>query len=187
MDYTDVELDLQWWPGNFSLLRYPPVRRANKSTYLILDFKESKPLALEKVRHLAIQAFREIEGDLSRYTYRYLVALPRSKQDDLNGPCEYICSALAAKFSGLVHLKGALQRVVTVTKSATASPGERPNYDTHLSTIEYVGPSPLHPNSVIIMVDDVYTRGETSRACRDILRAATHCKDVLGCFIGRTI
>src|SRR5260370_897067 len=114
MDYTDVELDLQWWSSNFSLLKYPPVRRANKLTYLILDFKENKPLALERVRHLAIQAFREFENGLSRYTYRYLVALPRSKQDHFNEPCEYICSALAAEFSGLVHLKGALRRVVTV-------------------------------------------------------------------------
>lgn len=188
MRYVDVELDLQRWPRNFALLRYLPKRSgdANESTYLLLDFKEGNPIALEKVRHLAIQAFRESESSLSSYSYRYLVALPTHEKNQPNESCEFICSALAAEFPGVISLRGALRREVTVPKSATASPGERPDYWSHLSTIKYVGPSPLSPNSIIIMVDDVYTQGETSRACRDILKPATHCKDVLGFFIGRT-
>lgn len=194
MKYNNVNLDTYWnddgsnEEGDLSLLEYPPLSQGNPSqaTSLLLDFKEEQPLALEKVKDLALEAFQIAENDIFTYNPCFIVSIPSSSSEHLNVPCEYICKVLATHFPRLTHLRGALKRIETVPKSAIARPGERPDYDVHKRTIRYNGPTLNIPKSSVIMVDDIVTRRETSRACRDILKQATHCKSVLGFFIGRT-
>lgn len=190
--YDDVNLQLFWdeQNKNLSLLEYIPVNRGggiSPATKLLLDFKENRLLALEKVEALAIEAWSLAEEDFLEYNCRYLVALPSSSAEHPNAPCETICAALAERFPYLTYLPGALRRIETVPSSARAQPGMRLDRNDHLRTIRYVGPTLSLPDSSIIMVDDIVTRKATSSACRDILKQVTYCKSVLGFFIGRTV
>lgn len=188
MKYDDVELDMQWFDdcNALTLIKYFPKVYTETTTKLILDFKENQHFALRKVRNLALEALRDYE-DLEEFHRGYLVALPSHTAGCANKPCEYLCAELARAYpQQLIHLPQALQRVHSVEKSATAPSGQRPTYTDHITTISYTSRQRIHPRARIIMVDDVLTRGETSRACRDILKKATGCTDVLGFFVART-
>lgn len=191
MKYDDIELELQWFRIEdilaLTLIKYLPKRGGQvlaPVSGLVLDFKQNKQLALWKVKDLAFEALDDEE--LEEFRQGYLVTIPGHEARSINRPCEYLCAELAKVYPRqLVHLKQALQRTITVAKSATAYYGQRPGYTDHIASIRYAGPR-LDPNERIIIVDDVLTRGETSRACRDILRKATGCTDVLGLFVART-
>ncbi len=143
---------------------------------------------MEQVKKITIAAFSQAEDDLRDWGCYYIVAIPPSNAETTNAPCEAVCAALADHFDWLTYLPGALKRVTTVPKSATAGKEGRPRttYEEHVNSIRYVGPSIVARNQSIIMVDDVLTLGATSQACRTILTQATGCKQVLGFFIGRT-
>jgi hypothetical protein len=190
--YDDVSLEgMEWFQDilSFTLIKYFP-RKGNSpdipsSTKLVWGFKDNLPLALSKVRDLAFEALRDYE-DFEEFRWGYLVVLPSHSAGSINMPCEYLCAELARAYPGqLVHLKQALRRTTTVERSATAPAGQRPTYIEHKNSIVYDGPK-VSSGAKIIMVDDVLTRGETSNACRDILKRATGCKDVRGFFVAKT-
>jgi predicted amidophosphoribosyltransferase len=171
------------------LYEYIPWRssRRNEITNLILEFKKNNADAVVQIQMDMIKAFYSLVPYLrDNLCCRYIVSIPSSREGFQNTPCEEVCIALAAVFPWLTHLPGALQRIITVQKSSQAEPGSRPTYTTHLNSIRYTGPSLHTIGQTIIMVDDVITRGETSKACRDILKQATHCNRVLGLFVGKT-
>jgi len=188
----DYDLSQMRWEGddNFFLFDYVPWRTgyATRETRLILNFKNNNPRDVEQVKEIAIAAFSQAEIDLRDLECRYIVAIPSSKAESTNAPCEAVCAALADYFDWLTYLPRALKRVITVQKSATAEKEGRlrTTYEEHVNSIRYVGPSIVAHNQSIIMVDDVLTRGATSQACRAVLACATGGKQVMGFFIGRT-
>lgn len=187
MKYDDIELDMQWFPQilSLALIKYFPGMYTFSPTKLVLDFKENQPLALRKVRNLALEALRDYD-DLEEFRSGYLMALPSHDPNKVNAPCEQLCAELASAFPHqLVHLEQVLRRVSKVEKSATAPSGKRPTYAHHVRSIVYAGPQ-INSTERIIMVDDVLTLEATSRACRDILKQATSCKDVQGFFVAKT-
>jgi len=179
----------QWDGDDFYVLKYFSKRSglANSVTSLILRFKENDEAAVTAVIQLMTTEFERIEATLrDERLCRYIVSIPSSTAKRSNVPCERVCRALAKKFDWLTHVPDALIRGETVQKSAFAAPGERPDYEEHIRTIKY-NAGTLHLNKEsFIMFDDVKTRGETSRACREILAKATACKAVIGVFLGRT-
>lgn len=179
----------QWNGDDFYVLKYFSKRSglSNPVTSLILRFKENDEAAVTTVIKLMTTGFEKIEVTLrDERLCRYIVSIPSSTKESSNVPCERVCMALAKKFDWLTHMPDALVRIENVQKSAFAAPGERPDYEEHMRTIEYKG-SPLHlTKESFIILDDVKTRGETSRACREILVKATGCKAVIGVFLGRT-
>lgn len=185
--YDDVELEPLWIEDDLlALIKYIPGSR-NPAYKLVLDFKQNQPHALKKVRSLAIETLRGYQG-LEKFCRGYLVSLPSHSAGSINEPCEYLCAELAKAYPRqLVHLKQALRRSTAVRKSATAPHGLRPTYDSHLASIQYIYRKQIDSNERIIMVDDVFTRGATSSACRDILMRDTGCTDVLGLFVARTM
>lgn len=192
MKYDDIDLTLQIFSHAYydsvSLIRYFPQIKGQSlasESKLLLDFKGNKPLAREKVKDLALEALND-EEDLEEFCQGYLIALPSHAARSINEPCEYLCAELARAFPQLVHIRQGLKRVMNVEKSATAAPGERPNYNTHINSIVYAGQR-IDPRMKMIMVDDVFTRGAISRACHDILKQATGCKDVRGFFVAKTV
>ncbi len=175
--------------GTMFLYEYFPWRssRRNETTNLILDFKKDYPYAVEKVKEDMIQAFDQVAILLKeRWLCRYIVAIPSSRAGTRNEPCEQVCEALASAFPWLTYMEGALERVSSVQKSSRSEPGMRPNYTTHFNSIRFTEKIDAR-GKTLIMLDDVITRGETSKACRDILLSATRCRSVLGLFVGKTV
>ncbi len=172
------------------LYEYIPWRltkRRNEITGLILDFKNDYPYAIEKVKADMILAFGQMAMVLKeQWQCRYIVAIPSSRAGIRNEPCEQVCEALASVFPWLTYLEGALERVSSVPKSSRSEPGMRPNYATHFNSIRFTQKIDA-TGKTIIMLDDIITRGETSKACRDILLSATCCRSVLGLFVGKTV
>lgn len=175
---------------NMTLLDYIPQRSRNRNdvTRFIIAMKEGKTDALELAYELLADAIASHEEYLKREARcRYIVSIPSHQKNRPNQACETLCSRLEQDFTWLTHLPGALQRIATVPKAAFAAPGRRPTYEDHLRTIRYVGlPRNLRGKGVI-MLDDVYTRGDTSNACRAILKESARPKLVIGIFIGRTV
>ena len=175
--------------GTMFLYEYIPWRsnRRNETTRLILDFKNDYPYAVNKVKADMIEAFDQVATLLKeRWQCRYIVAIHRAWAGTRNEPCEQVCEALASAFPWLTYLEGALERVTSVPKSSRSEPGMRPDYAAHFNSIRFTRQIDVRGRSIIIL-DDIITRGETSKACRDILLSATHCRSVSGLFVGKTV
>lgn len=180
----------QWDGDDFYVLAYRPKKsgKANETTRFILSFKENDNEAVNLATTILISLFKRIGQTLrDERQCRYIVSIPSSTAGRDNVPAERVCMALAKSFNWLTHLPEALKRTKNVQKSAWAPPGGRPNYDTHLRTIQYAGPRLRPGDDTIIMLDDVITRKATSCACRDILIKATASKRVTGIYLGRTV
>jgi predicted amidophosphoribosyltransferase len=190
-DEKDIAGDrlFNWDGDDFYVLKYHPFRSSafNDTSRLILDFKENKDDAVKVVIQLLTEAVASLEVELrDKRASRYIVSIPSSVTGKTNTPCERVCAALAGRFAWLAHIPKALVRTKSVQKSARAAAGGRPDYAAHLETITYKGPKLTLRSETIVMFDDVITRGETSRACRDILKAATGSTRVTGIYLAKT-
>lgn len=175
---------------NISLLDYEPVSSygKNERNKLILAFKDNYPFAVEWVTDICMQLFSNNEKKFQyELRVRYLVSIPSHTVGCANLPCERVCSALAQRFTWLTHIPHALQRIQSVPQSHRVSYEERPKCLQHMQTIQYTGPALRIPRETFVMLDDIITFGETSRACRSILKRETECKQVIGLFVGRTV
>jgi predicted amidophosphoribosyltransferase len=170
---------------DYYVLSYPPMRRRSIATDFILDFKNNNEEAVTIAAELILTAVREIEPILKEYLAEYVVSVPPSRAGRTNIPCERVCMTIAHEFDWLKHLAGALRRTKGVPKSAWSAPYQRPTYEDHRQSIEYVGVV-RSPGKSMLMFDDVITKGNVSGACRDILIEKTECKRVIGIFLGRT-
>jgi predicted amidophosphoribosyltransferase len=178
----------EWDGADFYVLPYYSKRsgRNNEVTEFILTFKNNWSAEVALASSLVVDTLAASEEKLKDiFRCQYVLAAPSSRRGFAGNAAESVCAAIARRF-GLTHLRGALERTVTVPKSAYAAPGERPDYERHLETIKYVGPDLNLRGKGVILFDDVYTRGETSSACRTILKNATRCSYVIGVFLGRT-
>lgn len=177
--------------NDLSLLIYHPKSSwgETENNKLILDFKRNDPSAVQWVTDVCIQLFTNNEKKFQNtLRFHYLVSIPSHAAGSANTPCEHVCIALAQRFAWLIHLPHALVRTQTVPKSAWAkSYDERTKCSRHMETIQYEGPTLHVPDETIIMFDDVITCGETSKACRIILKRETDCKRVVGLFVGRRV
>ncbi len=173
--------------ADYILLSYPPTRRMNDVTKLILDLKENQPQAVRKVLELLLPEFTKWEKQLRDVDRcRYIICIPGHEKGKINLGCEAIAAEIASRFTWIRHLPDVLQRTKTVRKAATAgSAEERPEKSDHMKSIAYVGPKLVATDSVLVM-DDVLTMSNTSSACRDILLRDGKCKHVIGLFMGRT-
>ncbi|MCI0724769.1 MAG: hypothetical protein L0338_38270 [Acidobacteria bacterium] len=188
-DRQEIENAALWqWEGDdFCVLSYPPKRskRRTKATDLILAFKVNDGDAVRIATGLILVALEKIEARLKSHHARYIVSIPPHEAGKINTPCEHICQAVEREFMWLKHLPKALRRTKAVPKAAFSLPGERPTYDDHRKSIEYVGAVRDREVSFILL-DDVLTTGSVSSACRDILVETIACERVIGLFLGRT-
>jgi predicted amidophosphoribosyltransferase len=177
----------RWEGDDYYVLSYPPKSRnqSNVTTDFILAFKNNNEEAVTIAAELILAAVKKIEPTLKESLGKYVVAVPPSGAGRFNIPCERVCSAIERDFDWLKHLPGALRRTQGVRKSAWSRPYERPTYDDHRQSIEYVG-AVRAPGKSMLLMDDVRTQGNVSSACRDILIEKSGCKRVIGIFLGRT-
>lgn len=174
-------------PDDFYVLSYPPVRRGDAVTSFVLDFKENKSGATAIALDIMVEQLENTQSELrDKRQCRYIVCIPGHEKGFGSIAGDSMCRDLSARYPWLVFLEGALERTKTVPKAARAKRGERTNYEKHVETIRFNDSALRKSDEGIIMFDDVYTKGDTSRACRDIIRRATKCSSVTGLFLSRT-
>lgn len=108
---------------------------------------------------------------------------PRRGTDTLWVP-ERICQALLAAGLGS-EVWPTLQRVSAVPKSALAAPGERPEVQVHVTSLEVV--DRLLPTARVLLVDDFITKGRTLLAAASVLANVFPGVDARGFAVVRTM
>jgi hypothetical protein len=164
----------------------------NQNTELIWKFKRNESSAVHIVTQMAVQAFTQNERILQAIRpFWYLVVMPPHEAGKHNLPCEILCARLALNFPSWLHsLPNALERAGDVEKSSMAKHEgkKRPDFLDHATSISYEGPQEIcTENDGILLVDDVFTTGNTFEACYGILKDATSCESIIGFFVGKTI
>ena len=189
-------LNQAFWDEQQNLCLFPyhpkdsPLR--NQFTELVWSFKRNEDSAVRTVTQMAVRAFTQNESKLRAIQpFWYLVAMPPHEAGGHNLPCEILCARLAMNCSSWIHhLPNALERAGDVAKSSMAKHEgkKRPDYWDHAASISYIGPEEISTEKYgILLVDDVFTTGNTFHACYGILKDATSCESISGFFVGKTI
>lgn len=135
---------------------------SRKSVYVGAQLKNAAPKVLD---HLVIKMneHREFYSPIFNESTT-LVPAPKSSVYNPSAlwPSLEICSSLAANRFG-VSVNPIIKRVVRVKKSSTSGIGERPSCRDHYSSIEVE--NRIIEESQIVVVDDVFTKGNTTVAC----------------------
>jgi predicted amidophosphoribosyltransferase len=194
-----VEIDMREfhenWLGRWSdsredfyLYRYIPFNsgKANSLSKFMIAVKNEDTIA---VHYAALLIRQALDGQKSALRLirrcKYLMCIPPSRGGPTKSTYEELCRKVAEPFDWLTHIPNALVRTRTVRSSHTYRSTDRPTADVHYNTIRYVGP-PIQPEAGILLFDDIYTRGETSKGCRQRLLDDTDCGSVTGIFLGKT-
>jgi hypothetical protein len=178
----------QWEEDNYFILKYFPYHseQRNDATYFILDFKERDPKAIADASNFFISAINDNEEILkNKYHCKYVMSIPSHDAQNTKSPCEDVCATISEN-TWLIHVPNGLVRTQDVAKSARSPGSQRPNKAAHLKSISYNGQIKKDGDFGILMIDDVFTLGNTSSACREIILTKSKCQKVVGIFLGRT-
>ena len=175
-----LELRRRPWDGNSCFaLDYVPGHAGNDDPrrMLIRAFKRNEAWALDAARLVVLSALLEREGGLARSeTPRLLIPLPGHLAGPAGHPLDRLCRGLADNLPWLVYRPGLLVRSRSIRQSSTSS--LRPTVAEHLESLCWHGG---RITGSVIMIDDVYTHGRISTACRQLLTEAGTRDIVLGC------
>ena len=128
-------------------------------------FKAGDHLAIETASQLLLRSLLRRESALRLTALRpILLAAPGHLPVPTPSPQERLCSQLARLLPWLEHRPAALVRTKAIRRSSSAS--VRPTASEHLSTLACTAP---FRGAHVILVDDVFTLGRTTDACRTLL------------------
>jgi predicted amidophosphoribosyltransferase len=175
-----LELRRRRWDGNlcFALDYVSGCAGTNDPRRtLIRAFKRDEGWALDAARLVLRPALLEREDRLIRNSpIRWLVPLPGHLAGPAGLPLDRLCRDLASDVPWLVYLPGLLVRSRTIRQSSASE--SRPTVDEHRDSLRWRG---ARITGSVIMIDDVYTHGRISMACRQLLTEAGTRDIVLGC------
>ena len=203
---SQVDVDSQVLNSNsndsFALFGYVP-RRGNPTddeayvNKFIIAFKEKEPDAVAAAVTLITEAlahenFRISEG----YSPQYLIAAPSSKAGLGSPAANTLISMITAQKTPPVQVK-AKQLVLRSkyyfqrhTALDTPSHQEKKEIEDHLATIQIVtdidAPEDDEYILRLLIIDDVYTRGNTFAACKELMLDADSRSSIGGLFIAKT-
>ena len=135
---------------------------------LIRAFKNGEFWAAGAARSLLRSALLEREDRLTRRAaVRWLVPLPGHLAGPAGRPLDRLCQELVSDLPWLAYRPGLLVRTRTIRQSSTNA--RRPTVDEHSETLCCRS---YRIDGSVIMVDDVFTHGHISTACRQLLTRA---------------
>jgi hypothetical protein len=181
--WEDGKIFLFYYHGKKSLLR-------NDFTELLWRFENAETQALADITSLAKQAIFQYQEQIrSIKPFWHLITQPRHGAGQLNRHCEIVCRRLSDEYPWLVPIPNALRRIEDVVDSSQARANGLPGatYEDHMRTISYRGCLIDEKNYGIMLVDDVFTKGNTFRACSEKVRDATWVDQILGLFAGKNV
>ena len=166
-----LEYQAQRWNGpDFFLLDYipGPEGRGDPGRKLVRNFKAGDVLAAHVAANLVGAALLQRESRLlSGSSHWWLVPAPGHVAGPAGPSLDHLCRELSATIPWVVYRPGLLLRTRQIRQSSNSV--SRPSVAEHLQTLRWTGG---HIDYPIMMVDDVYTLGRTSKACRLVLAAA---------------
>ncbi len=175
-----LELRRRRWDGNscFALDYVPGCAGIDDPRRtLIRAFKRDEAWALDAARLVLRPAFLEQEDRLTRNAaIRWLVPLPGHLAGSAGHPLDRLCRDLASDVPWIGYRPGLLVRTRTIRQSSANA--QRPTVDEHVDTLCCRG---ARIDGSVIMVDDVYTHGRISTACRQWLTEAGASDVALAC------
>lgn len=166
-----LELRARRWDGDHCFpLEYLPGHGGAQDPrrVFIRAFKAGDFRADRIARELLINGLLDRERSLSRCgSGRLLVPIPGHLAGPAGPPLDRVCRDLAAALPWLLYRPGLLVRDHGVRQSSTNT--SRPTVAEHLNSLCWTG-GRIHCS--VVIVDDVYTHGRTSNACRRLLADA---------------
>ena len=160
----------QWHGDYFFALTYlpGPTNAADPRRQLVRGFKAGHQTSLHRARNVLLAGLMQSEPLMSRDKGGWLlVPMPGHVAGPASFPLQHVGDHLASQLQWLRFQPNLLVRTRTIRQSSTTD--LRPTFNEHLGTLGWTGP-PIDAPAIII--DDVYTLGRTSAACRQILMDA---------------
>ncbi|MCC7573069.1 MAG: HAD-IA family hydrolase [Candidatus Methanofastidiosum sp.] len=124
----------------------------------IINFKKGNSFAVREFTKI-VNSIISIESIQAKY----VIPIPSSTKDKVSQPLKELCVSVA-KNNNMEYLE-ALKRIISV-KSSHLSPGDRPTYQDHFDSLKCVN---LFSSDRVLLLDDVYTQGNTAQASIDRL------------------
>jgi predicted amidophosphoribosyltransferase len=144
---------------------------------LVRNFKAGDVLATHIAANLMQAALLQRARQLLRRSSRWwLVPAPGHLAGPAGRPLDHFCRELSANVSWVFYRPGLLLRTRQIRQSSNSA--TRPSVAEHLKTLRWAGG---WIDYSIIMVDDVYTLGHTSKACRVVLGNAGAYNVIVAC------
>jgi predicted amidophosphoribosyltransferase len=160
----------QWDGDHFFALDYPTGlgNAGEDRRVLVRAFKAADPGALRAARRLFLGGLLARERQLCRGRSRYLlVPVPGHRLGPAGAPLHRLCVELGSAMPWLVYDANLLVRKRHIRQSSTSA--FRPTIQEHLDSLACTHAIRANP---VIMVDDVFTFGRTSDACKQVLSEA---------------
>jgi predicted amidophosphoribosyltransferase len=121
-------------------------------------------LALDLAARVVADALTDRARLSGPSTGAVLVTVPGHVANPVREPLEELSRLLAGLLPGVRHQPGALRRTATIRRSAAAV--KRPSVGEHVQTLTL---RKLQPRQCVILVDDVFSFGRTTDACRALV------------------
>ena len=154
-----------WDPdGCFALDYLRSEDSAEPRRALVRALKNGNPQALERAASLLAAAISTRDGLRSGHEPPLLVAIPGHAATTVATPVDSLCCRLRQLLPWLDQRPGALERAVTIRQSSASS--DRPSVVEHIASLRWRS---TPPSRRVIMIDDVFTFGRTSEACRQLV------------------
>jgi predicted amidophosphoribosyltransferase len=134
---------------------------------LVRALKDGDLQAVERAASLLATALSTRDLLRSGQEPPILVAIPGHAPTRVATPVHRLCCRLQRLLPWLDHRPGALERTLAIRQSSASS--DRPSVAEHLASLRWCS----KPTSRrVIMIDDVFTFGRTSEACRQLVGEA---------------
>jgi predicted amidophosphoribosyltransferase len=167
------------WNGDHCFaLDYPAgaAGRGDPRRALIQAFKKGDIYAIAVARHLLLHAVVQQQPTLARAGSSWLVVAAPGHAPGSGSPLESLCAGLSAAVPWLAYRPGLISRRRWIRQSSASL--HRPTIEEHIETLE-CAPAAAHKR--ILIIDDVYTRGNTTAACREMLFEAKATSILIAC------